>query len=186
MGKFQTIHSLCKTGEIMVIREAREADAKNLNAMVADVFQSSPYLVTLPEEFSSFTEEQQKERIKKFEIEANHLMLVAEVGDELVGVIDFQNGGRKRISHRGSFGMSAHPRWREKGIGYLLLKGLIDWVGQHPSVELIQLAVMEENTPAVALYKKMGFEITGREPYGLKLADGTFLVELNMSLKVSK
>ncbi len=32
----------------------------------------------------------------------------------------------------------------------------------------------------------MGFVITGREPFGVKLADGSFLADLNMSLRVKK
>lgn len=56
----------------------------------------------------------------------------------------------------------------------------------HPNIEVISLSVIEENRAAVALYSKMGFEITGREPFGVKLADGKFLADLAMSLRVKK
>lgn len=138
------------------------------------------------EEFSSFGEEQQKERIKKYEDDESSILLVAEYNSELIGMIDFQNGKRKRISHKGTFGMSVRSSWRNKGVGNILLSGLVEWVKNHPTLEVISLGVIEENKSAVALYSKMGFEITGREPFGVKLSDGRFLADLAMSLRVKK
>lgn len=96
-------------------------------------------------------------------------MLVAEHNGELTGMIDFQNGKRKRIAHKGTFGMSVYSSWRNKGIGSILLSGLIEWVENHPTIEVISLGVIEDNQSAVSLYSKMGFKITGREPFDEKL-----------------
>jgi RimJ/RimL family protein N-acetyltransferase len=184
MGTFQAKIQTCKTGEDVTIRSATEADAEKINSLVAEVFKTSTYLITLPEEFSSFSEDQQKERIGKYHGDEGGLLLVAEYGSELIGTIDFQNGKRKRISHKGSFGMSVRSTWRGKGVGAFLLQGLIDWVKAHPSIEVIQLGVLEENAAAIALYEKFGFEKTGREPFGVRLAEGPFMADLSMSLRV--
>jgi len=186
MGKINGQKIKSKSGEVVFLRNATQADAVKLNDLATEVFKTSDYLITTPEEFSSFGEEQQKERIKKYEEGDGSILLVVEHNDELIGMIDFQNGKRKRTAHKGTFGMSVLSSWRNKGIGNILLSGLIEWVKNHPTIEVISLGVIEENKSALALYSKMGFEITGREPFGVKLADGRFLADLTMSLRVRK
>lgn len=186
MGIFQTQVHTAKTGEKITIRTAKQMDASKLNALVEDVFKTSQYLITSPEEFSSFTKDQQRERIKKYAMDEGSLILVAEYQHNLIGMLDFKNGKRKRISHRGAFGMSIRSSWRNKGIGALLLDGLISWVRQHPHIEVINLGVVEANHSALKLYSKMGFKKTGREPFALKLPDGSFLADISMSLRVDK
>lgn len=186
MGNFNAQEIKSKSGQVVVLRNATQADAVRLNDLANEVFKTSDYLITTPDEFTSFGEEQQKERIKKYESDEGSLLLVAEFKGELIGMIDFQNGKRKRIAHKGTFGMSVRSSWRNKGIGNILLSGLIEWVKNHPTIEVINLGVIEENKSAVALYAKMGFENTGREAFGVKLADGSFLADLAMSLRVNK
>jgi RimJ/RimL family protein N-acetyltransferase len=186
MGTIQRKSIKCKTGETIVLRPATQVDSNKINSLAVEVFNTSNYLITSPEEFSSFTEEQQQERLKKYEDDDGNLILVAEFSDELIGMIDFQNGKRRRIAHKGSFGMSVRSTWRNKGVGHLLLQGLIEWVKEHPAIEIINLSVMEENRPAIALYSKFGFEKIGREPFGIKLSDGSLAADLAMSLRVQK
>jgi ribosomal protein S18 acetylase RimI-like enzyme len=186
MGKIVEKKFEIKNGEFVILRSAIQADSMRLNDLANEVFKTSDYLITTADEFSSFSEEQQKERIKKYEEDDGSILLVAEYGEELIGMIDFQNGKRKRIAHKGALGMSVRSSWRNKGIGNVLLSGLIEWVRNHSTIEVINLGVIEENKSAVSLYSKMGFEITGREPFGVKLADGRFLADLAMSLRVKK
>jgi ribosomal protein S18 acetylase RimI-like enzyme len=186
MGKIKQQEIMSKNGEVIVLRNATPADAVKLNDLANEVFKTSDYLITTPEEFSTFGEDQQKERIKKYEEEEGSILLVAEHNGELIGMVDFQNGKRKRIAHKGTFGMSVRSLWRNKGIGNILLSGLIEWVKNHPTIEVISLGVIEDNKSAVSLYSKMSFEVTGREPFGVKLADGRFLADLAMSLRVKK
>lgn len=186
MGKITEQKIKSKNGEIVILRNAIQADAVKLNNLAHEVFKTSEYLITTPEEFSLFGEDQQKERIRKYEEDEGSILLIVMHNGELIGMIDFQNGKRKRIAHKGTFGMSVRSSWRNKGIGNILLSGLIDWVKNHSTIEVICLGVIEENKSAVALYLKMGFEITGREPFGVRLADGKFLPDLAMSLRVKK
>jgi RimJ/RimL family protein N-acetyltransferase len=186
MGFFDTQNKKCKNGETLTLRSAVLADANKINLLATEVFNTSNYLITLPDEFSSFTEEQQQERIKKYCDDNGNLLLVVEFNGDIVGMIDFQNGKRKRIAHKGSFGMSVSSYWRNKGVGYLLLSGLIDWVKGHPFIEVINLGVIEENKPAIALYSKLGFEKVGREPYGVKIDEERLVADLTMSLRVIK
>lgn len=185
MGKISIRQTTCKTGEIVTIRNANSADALRLNALAMDVFATSEYLITTAQDFVP-NDQKQEDRIKWYEEGEGRILIVAESGDELIGMLDFQNGQRKRIEHKGTFGMSVRSTWRDKGIGTLLLGELLDWVKRHSFLEVICLGVLESNMPARALYSKMGFDITGREPFGVKLGPGQFLADLSMSLRVSK
>jgi len=186
MGYFKSRSLQCKTGETVVIRSATQADANRINQLAQEVFRTSQYLVTQPDEFPSPDENEQRARIARFEVGKNDVLLVADTGNEIVGMLDFHGGKKRRIAHKGVFGISVHPHWQNKGIGRLLLSSLIEWVKEHPTVEVINLNVMEENKPAIALYSKLGFEVIGREPYGIKLGNGQYMADLMMSLRVEK
>lgn len=48
--------------------------------------------------------------------------------------------------------------------------------------EQIELGVYADNKKGIALYKKMGFQETGRILRAYKLKDGTYIDEINMVL----
>lgn len=122
-----------RSGNDLTLRSAEDADAKALNELARDVYNTSEFLVTLPEEFSEPSEEQQVERIRSFQKAEGNILLVIELEGDLVAMLDFQAGRRKRSAHKGMFGMS----------------------------------VKEENIAAVSLYKSLGFEVIGRDPFRL-------------------
>lgn len=103
----------------------------------------------------------------------------------MIGKLEFKTGSRKMTRHKGYFDMAVDLNFRGKGVGGLLLKGLLNWARHRPLIEVIQLEVVEENTPAVALYKKSGFKEIGRDPSARKV-DKRFFSELTMSLVISK
>lgn len=186
MGTVQRKNLKVKDGTPIVLRHAIQEDATSLNRLAQNVFSTSKYLIITPEEFSSFTEEQQKERIQSYQEDEGNILIVAEHNGELIGMLDFQSGKRERISHKGIFGMSVHSLWRGKGVGHRLLLELIAWVQTHPHIEFIHLGVREDNNPAIALYSKMGFQVIGRDPFSLQTSDGNLHAELSMSLRVTK
>jgi RimJ/RimL family protein N-acetyltransferase len=183
MAKISLKNQKLKSGESVTVRNATTPDAEKMHSLGIAVFRSSDYLVATPEEFSAIPVEQQVARIKRLEDSESDIWLLAECGGELVGMIDFQSGKSKKTKHKGTFGMVVHPLWQNRGVGNVLLSALIEWVQSHPYLEVINLTVSEENKGAIALYKKLGFQVTGREPFGLKLSDGQFLVDLSMTLK---
>jgi len=184
MGKIDSKKQQSKSNESVILRNATILDVEKLYLLVTEVARSNDFLIVTPEEYSSISSEQQIARIKRHHDNEGDVWLIAECNNELIGSIDFQNGKSKKINHKGSFGLIVKPSWQNKGIGKLLLSALIEWVKAHSSIEVINLTVSEENKPAIELYKKFGFQITGREPFSLKLQDGRFLVDLTMTLKL--
>lgn len=184
MGSIEPKTFKDKNGNHATLRSAKDTDAKALNELARDVYSTSEFLVTLPEEFSVSSEEQQVERIRSFQKAEGNTLLVIEQQGGLVAMLDFQAGRRKRSAHKGMFGMSVKSTHRNQGLGRILLQGLIDWVRTHPTLEVISLSVMEENIAAVSLYKSLGFEVVGRDPFGVKHSSSQYFTELVMSLRV--
>ena len=89
-----------------------------------------------------------------------NVSLVVEHGGRIVG-----NGGfeclQGRRSHVAYLGMGLHDDFHGRGIGSRLLRELImiaeDWL----NLRRIELTVYVDNAPAIALYKRNGFEIEG-------------------------
>jgi RimJ/RimL family protein N-acetyltransferase len=106
---------------------------------------------------------------------------VAECDGQLVGILDFQGGHRRRIAHSGVIGTSVRSEFRGKGVGSLLMAALIEWAKSTRGVERLELLVFSENTQAIALYKKMGFTEEGRKKKAIRLADGGYMDELLMA-----
>ena len=60
--------------------------------------------------------------------------------------------------------MYVRPRARGRGVGEALVAAVIDWAGQR-NAAAVRLWVTETNAPALALYERCGFALTGeRQP----------------------
>lgn len=173
-----------KTGEPCVVRSAEASDAPAILEITrATIREPAPFNVTLPEEFT-FTVDQEKAWIAEHRDRPGWLALVAEVDDEPRGVLNFKNGDRRRLAHRGSFGMNVAQAYRGRGVGDALVRALLDWAREHPVVEKVGLAVVAGNERAIALYRKHGFVEEGRRVGELRLEDGTRVDDLLMYVRV--
>lgn len=86
--------------------------------------------------------------------------LVAVVGDVIVG-----NAGMSRLqgrrSHAASLGMGVHDAYAGQGIGSALLGELVDMADNWLDLKRLELTVYTDNTAAIGLYQKFGFEKEG-------------------------
>lgn len=177
-GKGQRMKS--KSGADVVIRSAVKQDAAALLELSKGVIEEEIYQLTSGSEFKMTVEDEEK-WIESHLANPNHLLLVAEINSRIVGVLDFSNGHRQRIAHTGEFGLSVEKGARGQGIGLLLMQGLIEWATQNPTIEKIGLYVHGNNDRAIALYKKMGFEIEGLRRRELKYGEGQYVDTIIMS-----
>ena len=163
-----------KDGRDVLIRSATIQDANaTLNIKRLSILEEIHQLVT-PEEFKTTLEGEEK-WIEKHIENPYYVAIIAVLDDEIVGLIDFSNGPKERISHTGDFGMSVDKSARGLGIGTILLQVLIDWSKTTDKIEKINLRVHADNTPAIGLYKKMGFEIEGVQKRDLKYGPGKYV-----------
>ncbi len=165
------------------IRDAKAEDADILcNAEREVASLNAGLLVSLPEELHVVPFQ---DRISK----ANQGIgkyLVAEVHGEIVGHASLWPMGLRQVSHVFRLDMCVHQGHWGQGHGCALLSSLIDWARQNPLAHKVELLVRSSNTPAIQLYRTLGFKDEGRHIDRVKLADGRFVDDLAMSLAVTQ
>ena len=76
--------------------------------------------------------------------------------------------------------MGVHDAWTGKGIGTALLAALVDAADRWLGLRRLELMVHADNAPALALYRRFGFEPEGRHrAYALR--DGKYVDALTMA-----
>jgi L-phenylalanine/L-methionine N-acetyltransferase len=87
--------------------------------------------------------------------------LVACVDGEVVGSLGLEASTRWRMRHVATIGMGVRDDWQGKGVGTALMEAALDLADNWLNLTRVELRVYVDNAPAIALYKKFGFEIEG-------------------------
>jgi RimJ/RimL family protein N-acetyltransferase len=109
-----------------------------------------------------------------------HPHFVALEGDRVVGWCDVTPCDRPAIRHCGLLGMGLLPEWRERGAGRRLIERTLEAARAFPLAR-VELAVRADNPRAIALYRKVGFEVEGRRRRAL-CVDGVYYDDITMAL----
>ncbi len=163
-----------KTGERLVIRTAVPDDAEVLLENTRMILVEGLFYIREADEFEISVEEE-REWIQQRLDNPAQIIIVAEVGGSIVGMLNLKNRDRRKLAHVGSVGIMILPEFRKKGVGTALLKSAICWAKENPVIEKITLGVFATNETAISLYEKMGFEQEGREIQAIKTADGKYV-----------
>lgn len=136
------------------------------------VYPSEKYFASFHEALSSVARERvyiemieapPLEKVSGFQkglISKNGPVYYAIQNNRVVGWCDVFPEENPRQSHRGGLGMGLLPEFRGKGVGSKLLKAVLDHAKKF-GLEKVELNVYTTNEPAIALYKKFGFEQEG-------------------------
>ncbi|OZT10846.1 GNAT family N-acetyltransferase [Priestia aryabhattai] len=110
----------------------------------------------------------------------NHLFLVAEVENNLVGFSRCAGSQLQRLMHQVEFGVGVKKDFWGLKVGQELLNQSLLWADYQDFVK-VTLKVIETNKSAIHVYKKYGFEIEGVLKKDKKLSDGSYYSTLIMS-----
>ena len=129
----------------------------------------------------AFSVEQEESYLARIEASCDDIMLIAKESDKIVGSASL---GRlpRRMNHRGDLSVSVLKDYWNKGIGGRLLAEIIDFARKN-SFEIIDLQVRSDNSAAIHLYEKYGFEKIGIHPAFFKI-DGEAVPFDYMILKI--
>jgi len=163
----------------VIIRTGQLDDAKQLLNIQREIVAENKYMISLPEEFDK-TLDQQRNLIKGVLENQRETIIVAEVNKAVVGWLEFQSPGPKRMSHTGSLAMMIQAEYRGAGIGKMLLEKLLKWAKMNVLIEKVSLGVFSTNKRAISLYKKMGFKEEGRKTKEIKLDDNEYVDDILM------
>ncbi len=85
--------------------------------------------------------------------------LLAIVGGQVVGEVFLGASRPARRAHAAGVGIMVHDDWHGRGIGTALFAAMTDLADNWLGLRRLELEVYTDNAPALALYKKFGFEI---------------------------
>jgi putative acetyltransferase len=89
-------------------------------------------------------------------------LLVACVEGEVVGNLGLETfPNRPRMRHVGTIGIAVHDDWQGRGVGTALMEAALNLADNWLNLTRMELRVYVDNPPAMALYKRFGFEIEG-------------------------
>lgn len=90
-----------------------------------------------------------------------NVSLVACARGEVVGHLSLYVYQEPRMRHAGHFGMAVRDDWQGKGVGTKLMESAVDLADNWWGLTRLDLRVFVDNSAAIALYRKFGFEIEG-------------------------
>ncbi|MGO4704729.1 GNAT family N-acetyltransferase [Microvirga sp. 2MCAF38] len=150
----------------VIFRAARPSDYEEINA-IANLPGYRFGTLRLPH--------QSPETARKWleNIAAGDVSLVAVKAGKIIA-----NGGLNRLlgrrGHAGSLGMGVHDDYRGQGVGSKLMREILTIADSWLNLKRIELTVYTDNAPAIALYKRNGFEVEGTHK-AFAFRDGSFI-----------
>lgn len=141
--------------EGLTLRALRVADTEQFHAMqqLPGVMNGNPHMPYRPVAST-------RDYLEK--LEPAEIVIAATVGDTLVGEAELTRFKGRR-AHAGSLGIGVHDAWQRRGIGRALMAELIDLADNWLGLRRLELHVFSDNEPALALYRKFGFEIEAHQ-----------------------
>ena len=170
-----------KDGAEVTLRCATEEDAAPLLVTVTAYIAENEGMSWAPGEYRK-TLDERLDFIRRMRDNPAQILILAEMGGEIVGNIDFHVGTRLRTDATGGVGVGWLPEVRSRGLGSLLLGRLIEWARGVPQLEKINLHMISNNPRAMGLYRKFGFVEEGRRAREIKYADDSYADEILMGL----
>lgn len=138
----------------VVVRRAEPSDAEG----IALTFRSRNTAAgTLQNPYPSIA--QWEERMKSNA--AKDYVLVAVVGEEVIGHAGLHISTNARRAHAMAIGLGIRDDWQGRGVGTRLMQAAIDLADNWLGALRLELTVYCDNERAIALYRKFGFDIEG-------------------------
>src|SRR5690242_7225389 len=162
-----------------IIRQARETDALSLIALRRRLFEETSYMLWEPGEFKQ-TEDDERGRIIRLNRQPNSLILLAEAGKQLVGVLSATGDERNQLRHTSVLSVGVVRSHWSQGIASRMVQDAVTW-SLTAGLKRLELTVHGANIRAVSVYMRYGFEVEGLRRSSL-LVDGKYINEYLMAL----
>ena len=163
-----------KNGKECILRSPGPEDAEAVLAHLRQASTETDFMIRYPEEITMTVKEEEEFLIKSRD-DSKSLMLVAEVGGNIIADGGFHSimDMAEKYSHRVSFGIAVKKEFWNMGIGKMIVTELIKYA-EKSGYEQMELEVDCSNDQAVRLYEKLGFRIYGTRERSFKFKDGTY------------
>lgn len=179
------------SAEILIVPVAADADPAPLNAHLHRHRRESD---AEPKPFLPFTVEDPAGPWRVNLVPVGHPLTrpgwmrywIARVGQDgpVVGHVDLKGDALLTGLHRCQLGIGIEQSYRGQGIGRRLLQAALTFARQADSLSWVDLRVFAHNTPARALYRRLGFVEQGEVRDRFRFA-GLSVDDVLMTLNVS-
>jgi putative acetyltransferase len=138
------------------IRAAEPSDVPAISATMTD-----PGVIHGTLQIPYTSEALRKERFTFTDLHTVFLVAEPIEGGDPIGNIGLHRNTRPRRIHTAGLGMSVRDAWQGRGVGSALMAAVLDVADRWWQVRRVHLEVFADNAPAIALYRKFGFEVEG-------------------------
>lgn len=159
-------------GHELLLRCAREEDAQRLLDYLKTTSGETRFLIREPDEVTMTLEDERRFIQRQNESERD-VMVLAFYEGEFAGNGSLMGMGPSRYRHRAGVAIALFQAYTGLGIGRAMMEALLAIAREH-GIEQVELEVVADNARAIALYKKLGFEVYGTMPRNMKYRDGTY------------
>ncbi|MDM5188198.1 GNAT family protein [Bacillus sp. DX4.1] len=149
-----------RNGKEVFIREVSKEDAKRMIDFYNIVGGETDFLSFGENEFSMGLTDYES-FLASTRAESHSIILLATIDDEIVSIASITSNGKARTKHVGTLGIVIEEKHCGFGLGKILMNELIEWAQANGTTKKITLVTREDNTRAIELYKKVGFEEEG-------------------------
>jgi putative acetyltransferase len=91
--------------------------------------------------------------------------VVAEIDGVVVGCVGLTVSKKPRESQSAALGIMIHTDHQRRGVGRALVTAILDIADKWLMLKRVELSVLVDNEPAVALYRSMGFVVEGTKKF---------------------
>lgn len=162
------------------ICKAEKKDAKDIIEYLNIIGGESDNLLFGQDGFTMSVENEEK-YIENVNSSETSVMLIGKMDNEIACVGSLSAPTKERISHQCDIAVSVKKKFWNLGVGTKLMNELINFAKQSNKIEILHLGVKSDNTTAIRLYKKMGFEEIGVYKKFFKI-NGEYSDEILMNL----
>ena len=142
--------------EWLLIRRAVPADADALVALGRAVASEQELWLTYDRSRSD-----ERRNLRSVRRDPNVAIFVAETPTGIAGRLSIARDRHPYSPHVAEVGLMVSADRRRRGIGSALMEEAMKWA-RTAGITKVELEVFPHNTPAIALYRKLGFEEEGR------------------------
>ena len=160
------------------IRELAQDDKDAYIQLKSNVAVDSGQLMIEPSELDFFKDRLNSQYLMGIK-KPNFILGAFSTDNELLGFLDLTRFPILRKQHVGYLVMGVSDTQKRKGIGRSLLSELMN-ISKNIGIERLELGVIEGNSPAIELYKSLGFVVEGVKKNGLKIS-GQYRDEIQMA-----
>jgi len=162
--------------EEVAIRLPEAADAAPLLSLLESLQHESDTF-TLADADDPISVVQEADQLEQIERSSAHLLLVASLGKQLIGVLSIAPTPQGNV---GELGVAVEKAYWHQGIGTALVDEALYWAQTASSLEAVGLIVQTRNVAAMKLYEKMGFVRTGTPAETVTDDDGERVTAVEM------